>query len=182
MRDGPAPTLERGAVRGMCRGPAILPAPARAQSPAARKGSAGAPALGGPRGRLTLRESGSFVPQAGGDPARRTVEGRHFRGDPGAARIRGRGGASGARARGGPWPRRLLHCGGVSESVRGDGQPVPDPRTGPPAPGPALCTSPAASRRAPGPDCPGAPGRRPLPLPAPRPQRARTCGLLCAFG
>lgn len=36
VRDGPAPTLERGAVRGMCRGPAILPAPARAQSPAAR--------------------------------------------------------------------------------------------------------------------------------------------------
>lgn len=69
-----------------------------------------------------------------------------------------------------PWNRR-----------GGDTQRVLDPRTGPPVASTALHTSPSASRRAPGPDSPGAPDQRPLPLPAPGPKRARTCGWLCAL-
>lgn len=160
-----ATTLERGRCRGMRGGPAALPAPARTQSPAARwvplePGARRAARAPNPRG------SGSFVPRAGDDPARSTVEGRCFRGDPGAARsgaVGEPGGPARGEGRAAPPPSRRRRLG-TSEGRAAAGR-GPQPR-----------------RRSPGPGSPGAPGRWPLPLPAPRPERAPTCGWMCAFG
>lgn len=162
---GLAATLERGRRGGMCGGPAALPVPARTQSPAARwvplePGAGRAARAPDPRG------SGSFVPRAGDDPARRTVEGRRFRGDPRAAPSGAVGDPGGPGPGGGPG-RASSFAAEEPRNPRG----VSGSRPGPPAP-PAR-PRPRLSRRA-----------RPAAPPAAR-APARACPnlrCLCAFG
>lgn len=183
-REGPAPatTSERGASVRCAGVPQSFP-PLRAHKarqpgkvrlePRRSEGRAAA----GPFARVALL---FHKPAA----IRRTAR---WRGDvSGATR-----GLNGFRALEGPWgpgPGEGPGCAAsyAAEEPRnrrgGDRQRVLDPRTGPPVPSTALRTSPLSLPTRPGPDSPGAPDRRPLPLPAPRPKRAQTCGWLCAFG
>lgn len=139
--------------------------PPRTQSPAARwvplePGAGRAARAPDPRG------SGSFVPRAGDDPARRTVEGRRFPGDPGAAPSGAVGDPGGPGPGGGPG-RASSFAAEEPRNPRG----VSGSRPGPPAP-PAR-PRPRLSRRA-----------RPAAPPAAR-APARACPnlrCLCAFG
>lgn len=185
MREGlaPATTLERGAVGGMCGGPPVLPAPLRAHK--ARQPdrvqlepwlSEGRAAAGPFAGAALLFHKPAATRRAArwrGDVSGAT------RGCSDSGPWRGLGGPGEGRALTAPPPSLRRSLGTLKG---GDRLRISDPWTGPPDPGPALRTSPSASRRAPGPDSPGAQDRRPLPLPAPWPKLARTCGWLYVFG